>query len=280
MTASVVVRINRVVRTLRGAREALEGDAMRVLISPESVEEALSIIDFGMDILDIKNTKEGSLGAQFPWNIKRIVEQTAVRKVKTSATLGDLPYKPGTAAQAAYGVALTGVTYIKAGLYGCKTQQQAFEVMDAIRQAVRMVSETADVVAAGYADWHRFGGLDPISVVKAAAEARCDLVMVDTAIKDGKTLFDNMSMSDIKSFIDAAHDAGMQVALAGSIKQKDAPALLRLRPDLIGVRGAVCEDSNDRHTKICPKKTRAFVEYFHSADSDRPQSDSSSAIAL
>jgi uncharacterized protein (UPF0264 family) len=259
---------------------------MRVLISPESVEEALSIIDFGMDILDIKNTKEGSLGAQFPWNIKRIVEQTDYRGVKTSATLGDLPYKPGTAAQAAYGVAVTGVTYIKAGLYGCKTQEQAFEMMDAIRKAVRMVSKTADVVAAGYADWRRFGGLDPISVVEAAADARCDLVMVDTAIKDGKTLFDNMSMEEIKAFIDAAHTAGMEVALAGSIKRKDADALVKLGPDLIGVRGAVCEDETNRHTKICPEKTRSFVQFFHAADQthERPRNKryypSSSAIAL
>jgi uncharacterized protein (UPF0264 family) len=238
---------------------------MRVLISPESVEEALSIIDFGMDILDIKNTKEGSLGAQFPWNIKRIVEQTGPRNVKTSATLGDLPFKPGTAAQAAYGVAVTGVTYIKAGLYGCRTQQEAFEMMDAIRQGVRMVSDTADVVAAGYADWRRFGGLSPAEVVKAAGAAKCDLVMVDTAIKDGKTLFDNMSNDELHEFVRSAHAEGMQVALAGSLKLVHAAQLLDIGPDLIGVRGAVCEDSSNRHTRICPVKTKEFVEFFRSS---------------
>ena len=238
---------------------------MRVLISPESVDEALSIIDFGMDILDIKNTKEGSLGAQFPWNVKRIVEQTKPRNVKTSATLGDLPFKPGSAAQAAYGVAMTGVTYIKAGLYGCQTEQQAFEMMDGIRQAVRMVSETADVVAAGYADWRRFGGLSPLDIVKASARAKCDVVMVDTAIKDGKTLFDNMSMAEIRTFVESSQDHGMQVALAGSLKLSDSQKLLELAPDLIGVRGAVCEDSSNRHTRISPEKTKAFVEFFHAA---------------
>ncbi len=236
---------------------------MQVLISPESVEEALSIIDYGMDILDVKNTKEGSLGAQFPWNTKKVVEHTRPRGIKTSATLGDLPFKPGTASLAAYGVAQTGVTYVKAGLHGMNTYQQAYEMMDAIRNAVRMVSDTADVVASGYADWRRFGGLSTTDLVKAARDTKCDLVMVDTAIKDGKTLFDNMSIEELKDFVGQAKEAGLGVALAGSIKFHHAEMLFDINPDLIGVRGAVCEDSSNRHTKICPKKTEEFVRFFH-----------------
>jgi hypothetical protein len=236
---------------------------MQVLISPESVEEALSIIDCNMDILDVKNTKEGSLGAQFPWNTKRVVEACAPRQIKISATLGDLPFKPGTASLAAFGVAVCGVTYVKAGLHGATTYQQAYEMMDAVRQGVRMVSATADVVAAGYADWRRFGGLSTTDLVKAARDTRCDLVMVDTAIKDGKTLFDNMSMDELKDFVGSAREAGMGVALAGSIKMEHADRLFEINADLIGVRGAVCE-GKDRSTRICPDKTNRFVEYFHS----------------
>src|SRR3989454_6350116 len=79
-----------------------------------------------------------------------------------------------------------------AGLYGMKTFEEALAMMDAVRRAVRMASDTATVVAAGYADWRRFGGLSPDDLVRAARDARCDLVMVDTAIKDGHDLFDNM----------------------------------------------------------------------------------------
>ena len=99
----------------------------------------------GVDIIDVKNVNEGSLGAQFPWCTREIVELTARYGVRTSATLGDLPFKPGTAALAAYGAAQVGVTYIKAGLYGLNTYDQACEMMDAVRKAVRMVSDTADV---------------------------------------------------------------------------------------------------------------------------------------
>jgi uncharacterized protein (UPF0264 family) len=234
---------------------------VKVLISPESVEEALSIIDCNMDILDVKNTKEGSLGAQFPWNIKRVVSETEKRGIKTSATLGDLPFKPGTAALAAYGVANTGVTYVKAGLYGMNTYEQGLAMMDGVRQAVRMVSETADVVAAGYADWRRYGGLSSDDLIRAARDSKCDLVMVDTAIKDGKTLFDNMSVEELKDFVGKAREAGMGVALAGSLKAEHADVLFEINADLIGVRGAVCE-GKDRTSRISPEKTNAFVEMF------------------
>ena len=143
---------------------------MQVAISPESIDEAISIMHCKMHLLDVKNTAEGSLGAQFPWNTKRVVELAKDHGLTVSATLGDLPYKPGTGSLAAYGCAMTGAGYVKAGLYGCKNYKEAFDMMDNIRKAVRMASETATVVAAGYADWRRFGGLCPDDLV--AADAR------------------------------------------------------------------------------------------------------------
>lgn len=241
---------------------------MQVLISPVSYKEAASIVDTGVDIIDVKNVNEGSLGAQFPWRTRDVVNLTRPLGIKTSATLGDLPFKPGTAALAAYGAANTGVTYIKAGLHGLNTYEQACEMMSAVRQAVRMVSETADVVASGYADWRRFDGLSAWDLVRAAAETGCDVVMVDTAIKDGKTLFDNMSFDEILQFIEQAKEAHLEVALAGSIKSEHADMLFELDPTLIGVRGAVCE-GKDRKTAISPEKTRKFVEHFHRAPKRR-----------
>jgi (5-formylfuran-3-yl)methyl phosphate synthase len=235
---------------------------MKVLISPTSYDEAASILDTGVDIIDVKNVNEGSLGAQFPWHIRKVVELTRQYGIKTSATLGDLPFKPGTAALAAYGVAVTGITYIKAGLYGVKTVEEAFAVMDGVRRAVRMVSDTAEVVAAGYADWRRFGGLSPDDLVRAASKAECDVVMVDTAIKDGKNLFDNMSFDELRRFVDQARDAGLMVALAGSLAWEHAELLFELNPTLIGVRGAVCV-GRDRKMAISPEKTRRFIAHFH-----------------
>jgi len=235
---------------------------MQVLISPVSYEEAASILDTEVDIIDIKNVNEGSLGAQFPWHTRQVVELTRVRGIKTSATLGDLPYKPGTAALAAYGAAQCGVTYIKAGLHGLNTYEEACHMMEAVRRAARMVSGTIDVVASGYADYRRFNGLNLHDLLRAARDAQCDVVMVDTAFKDGKTLFDVLSLEEIREFVSQGQEAGLRVALAGSLKLEQAHLLVDLKPDIIGVRGAVCE-GKDRKTMISPEKTRKFVQLFH-----------------
>lgn len=237
---------------------------MKVLISPVSLQEARSIIEAGADIIDIKNVKEGSLGAQFPWITSEVVQYIQDHDIMASATLGDLPFKPGTAALAAFGAAHCGVNYVKAGLHGLNTYEQALEMMVAIRQAVSMVSDDILVVASGYADYKRFNGLNTRDLVQAAKDAECDVVMVDTAFKDGKTLFDALTLDEINDFIRMAKEAGLLVALAGSIKAHHCDELLRIQPDVIGVRGAVCEGP-DRHTQISVEKTKAFINVFSDA---------------
>lgn len=238
---------------------------MKILISPISLEEATAIIDGGADIIDIKNTQEGSLGAQFPWRVKEIVDFVHSKGFIASATLGDLPYKPGTAALAAYGLAHCKVNYVKAGLYGMNKVHEAQSMMVAIRDAIRMVDSEITIAASGYADYRRFDGLMPLDLVKAASDSGCDVVMVDTAIKDGKTLFDAMSIEELKEFVQAGQEAGMKVALAGSIGHQHAAYLEEIAPDIIGARGACCEGS-DRTSSISVERTRAFVNLFRSRD--------------
>lgn len=235
---------------------------MRVLISTVSYEEAASILDTGVDIINMVNVNEGSLGAQFPWRTREVVELARRAGIKASATLGDLPYKPGTAALAALGAAHSDVAYVKAGLYGLTSYEEASDMMKAVRRAVRMLSDEVQVIAAGYADHRRFVGLDTRDLLRAAQDAECDAVMIDTAVKDGRTLFDALSFDRIRTFVEQGKEAGLTVALGGSLTLEHGDRLFDLDPDIIAVRGAVCE-GRDRKTRISPEKTRAFVEFFH-----------------
>ena len=87
-------------------------------------KEAFEAIAGGADIIDVKNPQEGSLGANFPWVIKRIREITP-KNIQVSCTLGEVPNLPGSISLAALGAASLGVDYIKVGLYGFKTAQEA-----------------------------------------------------------------------------------------------------------------------------------------------------------
>lgn len=233
---------------------------MKILVSIISAEEARLAAVLKPDILDIKNPSEGSLGAQYPWVVEESVRVAERTGILCSATLGDLPYKPGTAALAAYGLALCGARYIKAGLHGVKDYHKGLHLMESIVKAVRMVSSGIFMVASGYADFRRFGGLPYTDLVKVAADSDSDVVMVDTAIKDGQTLFDAMTMDEIAEFIHLGHAAGLTVALAGSIKIEHLPTLTQLNPDIIGIRGAICTTS-DRSSTIDATKLKDFLHY-------------------
>jgi hypothetical protein len=73
-----------------------------------------------------------------------------------------------------------------------------------------------------------------------AAAAGADVVMVDTGIKDGKSTFEFMSEESLIEFTALNRDAGLWTALAGSLGFEHLPALRRINPDIIGVRGMVC----------------------------------------
>ncbi|HIH70379.1 (5-formylfuran-3-yl)methyl phosphate synthase [Methermicoccus shengliensis] len=231
---------------------------MRLLVSPINSREAVEALAGGADIIDVKNPREGSLGASFPWMIRSVCRVVDGR-VPVSATIGDFEFKPGTASLAALGAAVSGAHYIKVGLFGTKTAEEALELLDGVCKTIREHDAEKQVVAAGYADFSRTGSVDPMELPEVGAAADADVVMVDTGIKDGRSSFEFMGEEGLAAFVDAAHDHGLECALAGTIKFEDVEALRRIKPDIVGVRGVVC--GGDRTSTI----RRELVEQFKRA---------------
>ena len=230
---------------------------MKILASVASLDEAVAIAEFGPDILDIKNPSEGSLGAQEPSVIQEVGRLAESHGIAWSASLGDLPFKPGTAALAAAGLAYLGSSFIKVGLHGTRTQDQATHLLRAILRAVRLVSDRPKVVAAGYGDYGRFEGLPPPELIAAAAATGCSVVMLDTAFKNGESLLDVMTAAELEKFVDRAKKYGLEVGLAGSLRLAHLPTLLATGTDILGVRSALCRE-NDRNGKIDKSVARDF----------------------
>ena len=250
---------------------------MQILVGPVSVSEAASLLETGVDILDIKNTDEGSYGAALPRVTREVARLAAPAGKVVSATLGDLPYKPGTAALAALGAITAGAHYLKVGLYGVKDSVQATDVMGAIVDTCRWQQTPVRAVAGGYADFARFGGITPDELIAAATTSKSDGVMLDTAIKDGKNLFDALSLQELRRFVQEAHSNGLFVVLAGSIQLAHIETLLEISADIIGVRGCVCR-RGDRGSSIDPSLAEALVDKVrHRCRSPKQKS---SALAL
>jgi uncharacterized protein (UPF0264 family) len=242
---------------------------VKLLISPQNVPEAAEAIAGGADIIDVKNPKEGPLGANFPWVIKEIKQLIPVG-VQLSCTLGEASGVPGSMALAAYGAASLGVDYVKAGLSGVKTLGQAVTLLEGIVHAAKMCNPKIKVVAAGYGDYQRANSIESQLVIQAAVEAKTDLVMLDTAVKDGKTLFDFQSPQQLKAFVEAAHLHGLGAALAGSLRAQDLPVVYALGADFAGLRGAACSNNNRDTGHITREKVQALMEIIRQTSKERP----------
>ena len=213
---------------------------MKLLVSPENIEEVEIALRGGVDIIDVKNPAEGSLGANFPWVIAEANKVINGRKM-LSATIGDFDYKPGTAALAALGAAVSGANYIKVGLYGVKTAEQALTLLDKVNRAAKWKNPENKVVAAAYADYIRIGSFPAEQLPAVGKKAGVDGVMLDTGIKDGKTTFEFLDKDTLSKFVSDGHAHGLFVALAGSLGFSHLATLKEIGPDIIGVRGCVCK---------------------------------------
>jgi uncharacterized protein (UPF0264 family) len=242
---------------------------VRLSVSPENVEEAMvcATVAQHLDLVDVMKPDEGPLGANYPWVIKAIREATPAGK-QLSATLGDAPFKPGTMAQAALGATVAGADYIKIGLFGVATPDQAIELMRGVVRAVKDYNPDGKVVAAGYADARRVGSVNPLSVPYIAYESGADGAMLDTAIKDGSALFDHLPPRSCGDFVSASHDYGLFAALAGSVKAHHVPELVKIETDIVGVRGAVCSGGDRNQGTIQPDLILALRQAIDEAEQE------------
>ena len=212
---------------------------MKLLVSVLNRRDAVEAVEGGTDIVDVKNPAEGALGANFPWIIRE-VRDTVPHELEVSATIGNLPYLPGTASLAALGAAVSGVNYIKAGLHGIKNPSQGFEIMQSIRRAVKKLTSKVKVIAVGYADYKEVGCINPLRLPDIAHKAEADGVMIDIDRKDEKRLFNYFKPSELKGFVKAAHRSNLIAALAGSLGPDNVDAVSEVGADIFGVRRAVC----------------------------------------
>jgi len=234
-------------------------NTLKLLVSVSEVDEALDAFKGGVDIIDIKNPKEGALGANFPWVIAK-VRDILGEKVWISATIGDMPNLPGTASLAALGAAYSGANYVKVGLFGTSSFNEALYMMKSVVRSVKDYSSKVKVIASGYADHTEFGSLSPLLLPNIAYKSGADGVLIDVKNKGGLNLFDFLDLSQLQIFVKESHKFNLIVALAGGLDKEDIPQIQDTGADIIGVRRAVCEKCDNRFGKVREKFVSDFVK--------------------
>jgi (5-formylfuran-3-yl)methyl phosphate synthase len=237
---------------------------LKLLISPANEEEAQEAISGGADIIDVKNPKEGALGANYPWVIKRIREITP-KTLQVSCTLGEIPNLPGSISLAALGAASLGVDFIKVGLYGLTSIDAVF-LLQNVKKAAKEYNPKIKIVATGYADAEKICAIDPLHIPEIAKRAQVDVAMLDTATKDGKNLLDYLTIEQLQKFINSSHSHGLEAALAGSLRKQDLSVIYRLGADIAGLRGAACTDNNRVGGTIKQERVKELVTILRHAE--------------
>ncbi|MCW3999439.1 MAG: hypothetical protein NWE93_04300 [Candidatus Bathyarchaeota archaeon] len=234
---------------------------MKLLISPKNAEEAQEAIAGGADIIDVKNPKEGALGANFPWVIKEI--RDLARGMEVSCAIGDAPNLPGSVSLSALGAVSLGVDYVKVGLFGVKNLTEAVFLVTQVTRAAKDCNPKVKVVASGYADASLIGAVDAALIPEVTHRAGADVAMLDTATKNGTSLFTYQTREQLEAFVKSAHSYGLQAALAGSLQKQDLAVLYGLGVDIAGFRGAVCTDSDRNNGGVTRQLVAELVEAAH-----------------
>ena len=94
-------------------------------------------------------------------------------------------------------------------------------------------------------------------MIKLAKESNCDGWLLDTLVKDGRNLFDFIPEERLKEMVLEGKELGMSTALSGHLKMSDLDELARVNPDIVGVRGAVCQ-KGDRDSRVHWKSVSEF----------------------
>jgi (5-formylfuran-3-yl)methyl phosphate synthase len=210
---------------------------VKLLVSVVSAQEARRALAGGADIIDVKDPREGALGAPSPRVLSEVVAAVG-DAAPVSVALGDLPDLPHTAALAARGAASCGATFVKAGLWGVKDLDRAVALLSAVADAV---GSDAAVIAATYADVGAPQWLPAVVERTGIAGA-----LIDTFVKDGRGLYGWLSKGKLCELIARTHAVGGSFAVAGQLKLGD---LCRVQADVVGVRSAVCR-GGDRTAEL------------------------------
>lgn len=212
---------------------------MKLLISVTSAAEAQAAIQGGADIIDLKNPAEGALGAAAVAALRDVCALLPSNGLVASAALGESSSAPGVLALAAYGAATLGARYVKIGLL-TPVPTEAITLLQLIQASLHLANPECALIAVGYADAAEIRALPWQLLPEVAHAARIKGCMIDTALKDGRCLFDHCAEPALAHWVAECRAAGLLCALAGSLSQADLPALRRLAPDVAGFRGAAC----------------------------------------
>ena len=201
------------------------------LASVDNLNDAITISELGVDIIDLKDPHQGALGGLPIETIHSIVDHLWEKSV-ISATVGDLEADVSLILEQIGKVADTGVDYVKVGMFS------PAHVSDCLPTFEYHARRGVKIIAVLFADQL----FNMTETVKACKKAHLTGVMMDTAGKNAGGLLLHRSVSELRQFIQTAKQFGLLTGLAGSLRAQDIETILPLNANYLGFRTALCKE--------------------------------------
>ncbi|WP_439620670.1 (5-formylfuran-3-yl)methyl phosphate synthase [Gemmata sp.] len=209
------------------------GTKTGLLVSVRSADEVAAALAGGADLIDVKEPAKGSLAPAEAEVVAAVID--AVKgKVPVSAALGE--WSPNALTEAHWHMELK-LNYVKWGLAGYSPAPGWGEDLLDTRRELPVGME---MVAVAYADWERAKSVPPAELAKFAKRFRFKAFLIDTCVKDSKTLLDFMKPDEIQELVESLQRVYTTVAIGGSLRPEHLKPLKSVTPDFYAVRSSVC----------------------------------------
>jgi (5-formylfuran-3-yl)methyl phosphate synthase len=225
-----------------------------LLASVRSAEEAIDAAQAGAELIDLKEPLDGALGGVSPDEIARIVQLLRARyPVKPiSATIGDVPADAlDEIAARVIEVGDAGVDFVKVGV-----NAEVKAGADARACLTHLAGLPAPVLPVLLCD----GGIDT-QLVEHAVKLGFAGIVFDTAVKDGRTLFDCVDVTTLAAHTNMIRARGAMVGIAGSLGWAQLAQIRALAPDIAGFRTALC--AAGRTARLDPQRVAQWADALH-----------------
>lgn len=243
----------------------------RLLVSVRSLDEACLAAEAEVDLIDLKEPRDGSLG-RAEIELAHAVSERFADSHPLSMALGELVDWSATD-WALLPRLPPGIRFAKVGL---ARSAMLPDWRATWQRAIDAFASHCRPVAVIYADWQHAGAPEPQAILDAALVNGCRALLIDTFSKNRGNVFVHLAASEIASLFRCAKQHGLITVLAGSLTFDVLSDAIRLAPDYVAVRGAVC--SGSREAGVCPEKLRLWCDLVHSHGRDRLTTQTSSGI--
>lgn len=270
----------------------------KLLVSVRNLEEAQVVLDVGCDILDFKEPNNGPLGRvdrsvlvrALGWVFDQKIDSTRGQEpLHVSIALGDDSWtrmerghdRFETMQEFRLETLIAGFPELKSKCYfkfesgwivpgwalsNPKFSQGYEHVVNERRQFQQRLlglgQPLSSIVAVAFAD--QTGGVTDIKrAMKVAQEQGCEYFLLDTSSKqDRYCLTNTLCLDELEVIATSCHDLGLKLALAGGIIEEDLTHLKDIACDVIGIRGAACENG-ERGATISRDRLIRFKKKLH-----------------